>query len=142
MSHVSFTILLSCIFIGTNLYIIYRYYHTAKEISKERERDFWRLVRSYAIWLFLLFLIFFIGIYAFREISISKEAQQHLQEALSYNDLQNHQTDDYQMVVLDGVGEKDIRYYSKTHHSYRYYRVKTDLSYGEVPVTETVFLPN
>ena len=56
------------------------------------------------------------------------------------------------MVVLDGEGEKDIRYYSKKMRGYRYYskkmrgyryyRVKPDLSYEEVTVTETAFLPD
>lgn len=141
-NQVSFTILLFCIFIGISLYILYRCYHTAKAISKEAERDFGEWVRSYTISLFLILFIFFIVVYAFREASISKEEQQHLQEALSYDDLQNHQTDDYQMIVLDGEEKKDIRYYSKKMRGYRYYRVKLDLSYEEVPVTDTAFLSN
>ena len=46
------------------------------------------------------------------------------------------------MVVLDGAEEKDVRYYSKKLRGYRYYRMKPDLSYEEVPVTKTAFLPS
>lgn len=96
---------------------------------------------SHAITFWLVIVLLFAGIYANREIGLSEEAQQVLQETASYDALQNVQTEDYQMVVLDGKEEKDVRYHSKKMRGYRYYRVKLDLSYEEVPVTETAFLP-
>lgn len=106
--------------------------------SKWERRDF----LSHAITFWLGIVLLFAGIFANREAGLSEEAQQALQETTSYDALQNVQTEDYQMVVLDGEGEKDVRYYSKKMRGYRYYRVKPDLSYEEVTVTETAFLPD
>ncbi len=90
----------------------------------------------------LLIVLIFTGFHVKRELSLSQEAQQALQETTSYDALQNSQTVDYQMVVLDGAEEKDVRYYSKKLQGYRYYRMKPDLSYEEVPITKTAFLPS
>lgn len=71
------------------------------------------------------------------------DIQQVIQEAGTYDALQNCETEDYRMVVLDrDAWEKDVRYYSKKYRHYLYYRVKPDLSAEEVPVTETAFLPD
>lgn len=87
----------------------------------------------------LLFLAFF----SYRCSIISEEGKKAIQETASYDALQNCETEDYRMVVLDrDAWEKDVRYYSKKYRHYLYYRVKPDLSAEEVPVTETAFLPD
>lgn len=79
----------------------------------------------------------------YRNGIVSEEGKNAIQAAASYDALQNCETEEYRMVVLDrDEWEKDVRYYSKKHHHYLYYHVKPDLSVEEVPVNETVFFPD
>ncbi|WP_278961511.1 hypothetical protein [Mitsuokella multacida] len=75
---------------------------------------------------------------------VSAEGKNIIQKTASYDALQNCETEDYRMVVLDNkdTGGKDVRYYSRKHDYYIYYRVKPDLSVEEVSVTRTAFLPD
>lgn len=91
----------------------------------------------------LVISLLFSAFFTYRGSIVSEEGKNAIQEAASYDALQNCETEDYRMVVLDrDAWEKDVRYYSKKYHHYLYYHVKPDLSVEEVPVSETVFLPD
>lgn len=104
-------------------------------------------------WIFVLvslsifaLLILICGIqYNNQKVETPQKAQQALQETTYYDMLQNRLTGTYEMIVLDGETEKYVRYHPKKKSGrddyYLYYRVKPDLSYQEVPITETPFPP-
>lgn len=139
MNGIILCILLFIVLVGLIGFTIRRHRYATKSISKEAQKELKSMLFPYTRdLLFILLALCTLG-YALHEVQISKEAQQHLQEISSYETLQNTKTSDYQLVVLDGKWEKDVRYYSKKYHSYRYYCVKPDLSYKEVFVTETCF---
>lgn len=88
------------------------------------------------------FSLLFLAFFSYRTTIISEEETKAIQETESYDALQNRETEDYRMVVLDNTWEKDVRYYSKKYQHYVYYRVRPDLSVKEISVTETAFLPS
>lgn len=104
-------------------------------------------LKEYFIAFFVFGMLFFViptSFYMLSDYVKSRGAEtavkDAIQEAGSYDALKSREiTRDYQILVLDNVGEKNICYHVKGTHEYYYYRVKPDLSVEEVPVTETAF---